>query len=184
MSFLDGWNPFSAGSSYGLAPNTNYVNQGRSAVRRGVGLDKPGATPGPRNMYGIDTTSSTYAGDTYAALTRDQWQTYVSTFVPLENQLIDYATDPNKPMEAMAKVSQNVQSAFDMQQGATKRQLGGLGVSLNADETAAQERSFGLSKALADVGAQNMAGALTRQRQQAILGNPAPQAATSAITGG
>jgi len=149
-----------------------------------LGRNKPSGLTGINNAYGIDTGSKTYAGDTYAALTRDQWQTYVSTFVPLENQLIDYATDPNKPMEAMAKASQNVQSAFDMQQGATKRQLGSLGVSLNADETAAQERSFGLSKALADVGSQNMAGALTRQRQQAILGNPAPQAATSAITGG
>lgn len=51
-------------------------------------------------------------------------------------------------------------------------------MSLNADEQQAQQRSFGLSKSLADVGAQNMAGAITRQRQQSILGNPAPQATT------
>lgn len=148
------------------------------------GANKPSGLTGVTNMYGIDTGSKTYAGDTYAALTRDQWQTYVSTFVPIENQLIDYATDQNKPLEAMAQASKNVNSAFTMQEGASKRQLSGLGVELNADEEAARSRSFGLSKSLADVGAQNMAGALTRQRQQAILGNPAPQAATSAITGG
>ena len=60
------------------------------------------------------------------------------------------------------------------------RRLGGLGVSLTADEQQAQQRSFGLSKSLADVGAQNMAGAITRQRQQQILGNPAPTAASTA----
>ena len=175
------WQPIQGryDTNHDIAASTRrWVDTNVFGMNRGNGLT------GVTNMYGIDTGSKTYAGDTYAALTRDQWQTYVSTFVPIENQLIDYATDKNKPAEAMAEASKNVNSAFDMQQGTTKRQLGGLGVELNPDEQAAQTRSFGLSKSLADVGAQNMAGALTRQRQQAILGNPAPQAATSAITGG
>jgi hypothetical protein len=114
------------------------------------------------------------ASDIYAALTREQWQNYVSTFVPIENQLIQFATDPNKPLEAMAEASRDVNAAYAAQQGAMQRRLSGLGVSLTADEQAAQQRSFGLSKSLADVGAQNVAGALTRQRQQSVLGNPAP----------
>ena len=57
-------------------------------ANRGNGLT------GVTNQYGVDLGSKTYAGDTYAALTRDQWQQYVSTFVPLENQLIDFATNP------------------------------------------------------------------------------------------
>lgn len=122
--------------------------------------------------------ASTYASDTYAALTRDQWANYVSTFVPIENQLIKYATDPNKPLENMAEASRDVNAAYDAQVGATERRLSGLGVSLSPDEQAAQQRSFGLSKSLADVGAQNVAGAMTRARQQSILGNPAPQGAT------
>jgi len=130
--------------------------------------------------YGLDPNSKTYAGDTYAALTRDQWNTYVSTFVPIENQLIAYATDTSKPLEAMQEASQDVNAAYTAQQGATQRRLRGLGLTLDADEQAAQARSFSLSKSLADVGAQNVAGALTRQRQQSILGNPAPQSATSA----
>ena len=72
--------------------------------------------------------------------------------------------------------SRDVNAAYGAQQGATQRRLNALGVSLTGDEQAAQQRSFGLSKSLADVGAQNMAGTLTRQRQQAILGNPAPTA--------
>ncbi len=127
------------------------------------------------NILGRNRTPpSTAASDAYAALTREQWLNYVSTFVPIENQLIDYATDPNRPLEAMKEASADVNAAYTAQQGALQRRLGGLGVSLTPDEQAAQERSYGLSKSLADVGSQNMAGALTRQRQQAILGNPAP----------
>ena len=126
---------------------------------------------------------STYAGDTYAALTREQWQNYVSTFVPLENQLIDYATDAGKPLEAMAEASADVESSFAMQEGALDRRLRGQGVSLNADEQSARTRSFGLSKALADVGAQNIAGQLTRERQMSVLGNPAPQSNATAAGG-
>ena len=127
---------------------------------------------------------STYASDTYAALTREQWANYVSTFVPIENQLIAYATDANKPLAAMAEASKDVNAAYTAQQGATDRRLRGLGVTLTDDEQAAQQRSFGLSKSLADVGAQNVAGALTRSRQQSILGNPAPQGAPTMPTGG
>lgn len=119
--------------------------------------------------------ASTVASDTYAALTREQWANYVSTFVPIENQLIEYATDPNKPLENMAEASRDVNAAYTAQQGATQRRLRGLGVSLTEDEQMAQERSFGLSKSLADVNAQNIAGAVTRDRQAAILGNPAPK---------
>lgn len=137
------------------------------------------------NILGVNKPPpSTYASDTYAALTRDQWANYVSTFVPIENQLIAYATDANKPLENMAAASKSINAAYDAQAGATERRLRGLGVTLTDDEQAAQQRSFGLSKSLADVNAQNIAGALTRNRQQSILGNPAPQSAPGMPTGG
>lgn len=116
------------------------------------------------------------ASATFAALTRDQWANYVQTFVPVENQLIKYATDTSLPGAEMAKASQNVQSAFGAQEGATQRALSGLGVTLSADEQAAQKRSFGLSKSLADVQAQNMTGDVVRARQQSLLGSPMPSA--------
>lgn len=114
------------------------------------------------------------ANDMFAALTRDQWSTYVSTFIPIENQLIKYATDTTLPGQKMAQAGQMVNQAFTQQEGATARRLKGLGVDLSPDEQAAQQKQFGLSRALADVQAQNLAGDLTRQRQQSILGNPAP----------
>lgn len=127
------------------------------------------------SAYGINPNSKTYANDTFAAITREQWNNYVNTFVPIENQLIKYATDPTVVSDAMKDASTGVNQAFDAQQGATQRKLKGLGVTLSGDEQAAQTRSMGLTRGLADVQAQNTARDLTVQRQQSILGSPAPQ---------
>lgn len=130
----------------------------------GTGLTKPFTAP---------ITGS--ANDLYAQYTRDQWANYVNTFIPIENQLIKYATDTSLPGQKMQEASQNINSAYAQQAGATARRLEGLGVTLSPDEQAAQQKQMGLSKSLADVQAQNVAGDVTRQRQQSILGNPAPQ---------
>lgn len=149
-----------------LSDPTGGIRTGVDATRRTAGL-----------LGGGRAAGSTYAADTFAALTRDQWATYVSTIVPLENQLIDYATDIARPDQAMADASTRVSAAFDAQQGAADRRLRGLGVTLDADEQAAQRKSYGLARSLADVGAQNLARDLTVRRQQSVLGNPAPQGA-------
>jgi hypothetical protein len=127
------------------------------------------------NLFGVPQGSKTYAGDTYAALTRQQWADYISTFVPIENQLIDYATNRSVVSDAMAEASRDVNASYDAQEASTGRRLKGLGITLSPEEQAAQKRSYGLSRSLADVGAQNTARDLTTRRQQSILGNPAPQ---------
>jgi len=108
-------------------------------------------------------------------MTRDQWANWVGTFMPLQNKLLEYATDPSTVSNAMAEASENVNDAFAAQQGITQRRLAQQGVSLSADEQGAQDRAFSLTKSLADVHAQNTARDLTKQRQQSIMGNPAPQ---------
>jgi hypothetical protein len=137
-----------------------------------------GAAAGGRallgSMGGKDSTQGTSASDLYAQLTREQWANYVNTFVPIENALIKYATDTTLPGQEMAKASADVNAAYTQQAGATARRLRGLGVTLSPEEQAAQQKQYGLSKSLADVQSQNVAGDLTRQRQQSILGNPAP----------
>lgn len=153
-------------------------NLGVQALHDPTGGIFTGADATKRALNGLrggGSRGSTYAADTFAALTRDQWATYVSTFVPLENQLIDYATDTTRPDQAMADASARVNAAFDAQAGSTDRRLRGLGVTLDADEQAAQRKAYGLSRSLADVGAQNLARDLTVRRQQSVLGNPAPQ---------
>lgn len=141
------------------------------------GINPTPANPqGSNNLFGINRSSKTYAGDTYAALTRQQWADYVKTFVPIENQLIEAATDPTAVSRAMTEASQNVQEGFASSEAATGRRLRGLGITLSADEQRAATRATGLAKSLADVQAQGLARDLTTRRQQQILGNPAPQA--------
>jgi hypothetical protein len=130
------------------------------------------------NAFGVNYGSKTYAGDTFAALTRQQWADYTQNFVPLENQLIDYATDPGVVKSAMSKASATVNQSFDAQEASTARRLKGLGIALSPEEKAAQARSAGLARSLADVQAQNLTRDMTERRQQSVLGNPAPSAVT------
>jgi hypothetical protein len=140
------------------------------------GGGKASAQP-QNNIFGVSAGSKTYAGDTFAALTRAQWADYTQNFVPLENQLIQYATDPNVVSDAMKKSSTEVNQSFDATQASADRRLKGLGVTLSPEEKQAQTRSYGLARSLADVQAQNLTRDLTMRRQQAVLGNPAPSAA-------
>jgi hypothetical protein len=141
-----------------------------TTLEKATGLFKPSTLFG-----GGGGGSKTYASDTYAAMTRQQWSDYITTFVPLENQIIQYASDPAVVSNAMAEASGDVTRSFKAQEASTERRLKGLGVTLSPEERASQQRSFGLSKSLADVQAQNMASELTTRRQQSVLGNPAPQ---------
>lgn len=121
------------------------------------------------------------AANTFAALTRQQWQDYVATYVPIENKLIEYATDSTQPAKAMAEASENVTNAFSAQQSDFARQMKGLGTTLTADETAAQTRAAGLSKSLADVQAQNQAQAATKELQYGLLSGGSSGASSAAI---
>lgn len=127
-----------------------------------------------QNPYGIDPGAKDFAGQNYAALTRDLWAQWTTNFLPFENDLIEYASNPQVVADAQANASEQVGLAFDAQRGASQRRLKGLGLELDADEQRAADRSYGLTRSLADVTAQNVAGAQTRSRQQNILGNPVP----------
>ena len=92
----------------------------------GTGLPAaPSSFPSGDSPYGFDPNSKNYANDTYSAVTRDQWSNYVNTFVPIENQLISYATDPTQPAQAMAAASTGINQAFDAQAGSTQRRPAG-----------------------------------------------------------
>lgn len=126
------------------------------------------------NPYGIDPGAKDFAGQNYAALTRDLWAQWTTNFLPFENDLIEYASNPQVVADAQANASEQVGLAFDAQRASSARRLKGLGLTLDEDEQRAADRSYGLTRSLADVTAQNVAGAQTRTRQQNILGNPVP----------
>lgn len=114
------------------------------------------------------------AQETFAALTRAQWDEYLTQYVPMENLMINYATDPNAVNEAVTSARRDVGMSFDAQQGSNERRLRGLGLTLNGDEQRAADRSTGLARSLADVSTANLVGDRVRERQQSLLGNPAP----------
>lgn len=141
-----------------------------------AGLNIPSGIPNfNASPYGVDPRAADFAGQNYAALTRDMWAQWTTNFLPFENDLIEYSSDPEVVTRAQEQASQNVAYSFDAQQQSTQRRLRGLGLTLDADEQKAADRSYGIARSLADVTAQNVAGARTRERQQNVLGNPAPQ---------
>jgi hypothetical protein len=120
-----------------------------------------------------------YSQQTYAALTRQQWDDYLRNFVPLENILIDYATDPQTVNDAVMQARTDVANSFEAQQGTQERRMRGLGISLDAQEQAAVDRRTGLARSLADVSAANLTTERVQDRQQALLGQPAPNVRAS-----
>jgi hypothetical protein len=138
---------------------------GRDYTRGNLGLGK--SAPGG---------SSTSASDTYAALTRAQWNDYLTQIgVPQENKLIKYATDPTVVSDAMTEAGADVNDAFDRQGAANQRRLSGLGLTLSPEEQVVSDRSSKLARSAADVQAQNSARDQTIARQQTIIGNPSPR---------
>jgi hypothetical protein len=148
---------------------------GQSQAAPTPGVQAPSAYGASINTFGFDPSAKDYASQTFAALTRQQWADYVANYVPYENKLIEYATDPNVVTNAMTEASGDVNTAFDRIGNVNNMRLKGLGLSLNADEQHASDRTLGLARSAADVQGQNSARDVTRARQQSILGNPAPE---------
>lgn len=113
----------------------------------------------------------------FESMTRQQWANYISTFAPLENKLIDTAMSVDAVPNAMRDAQADVESAYASSTASTDRRLRGQGITLDADQQLARTKATGISKALADVRAQSLARDLTTNRQQTILGNPAPNLA-------
>lgn len=128
----------------------------------------------PRSSTGDLAPLTANAQDTFASLTRQGWKDYMTQFMPLENLLIDYASDPLEVTKSMQRASQSVSTQFDAQQGITERGLRGRQITLSPDEKAAAGRESSLTRSLADVQAQNVAGQQTLARQRSILGQPLP----------
>lgn len=137
----------------------------------GLGLQMPQAATGTTSAPAGRPLS---AQETFAALTRAQWDQYLSDYVPIENLMINYAMDPNAVGSAVAEARRGVAQSFDAQQAANQRRLRGLGLTLDPEEQRASDRSTALARSLADVSAANLTADRVRERQQSLLGNPAP----------
>lgn len=131
------------------------------------------ANPGAASM-GLNPNSKNFAQNAFAAITRQQWDDYLTNYVPMENRMIDYATDETKPQDMSYLAGRGVGAAFDQQRESTDRRLAGMGLQLTDEERGAVDKQSRLSESLATVGAMNNARDATMQRQQSIMGAPAP----------
>ena len=137
----------------------------------------------PRSATGGLAPLAGSAQDTFAGLLRQSWQDYMSQFMPLENLLLDYAMDPKEVTRSMERASESVGTQFAAQEGITERGLRSRQITLRPEEKAAADRESSLSRSLADVQAQNIAGQQTLSRQRSILGQPMPTVEVPAALG-
>lgn len=114
------------------------------------------------------------ASDAFAQMTRDMWAAWVANFMPIENKLIDYATDVTLPGERAAQAAESVREAFARRQRPLGRGIHGMPVSPGEAEAAARDRA--ITQSLAEVNAANVARTMTIQRQRGLVGVPMPQA--------
>ena len=109
-------------------------------------------------------------------MTKDQWYSYLNQIgAPQERQLMQFATDPNVVNNAVAEAGADSTAAFDRASLNNDQMLRSLGLTLNADEKKASDRSFELARSLGDVQSREMARRGTVSLQQSVLGSPAPR---------
>jgi hypothetical protein len=123
-------------------------------------------------LFGGGGGSSTYASDKFADMAYGQWQQWVSQFMPVENTLINYASDRTLPSQEAAKAVSGVQSAYGQQAKMQDLTMRTAGIQLNPEERQAFEREKSLSQSLSEVQASNMARQMTTDRQRSTLGVP------------
>jgi len=133
-------------------------------------LSKPGYWL--RNKLHNPQDNTNYAADKFAQLTRDQWNQWVTQFMPVENTLIDYATDVTKPGQMADKAIAGVQGAFAQNSRTSDLQMKTSGLNFTAEERAQVSRDRQLDQSLAEVQAGNSARGVTVDRQRSILGVP------------
>lgn len=159
---------------FNFSPFIPGVNEDKLFGRGGeASFNDPNMQPGA--FMGLNPRSQNFAQNAYAMLTRQQWDDYLTNYVPVENRLINYAMDEDAPVQAAERAGRDIGASFGRQRESTQRRLGGMGLQLTPEEQSAADKSSRISESLATVGAMNNARDATLQRQQSVLGNPSPQ---------
>ncbi|MFM4677093.1 hypothetical protein ACEUD4_01705 [Aeromonas media] len=107
-----------------------------------------------------------YAADTYAKITREQYQDWKTRFYPKQQELMELATNGQLLREQLGRVDENNGNALRSAQQATANRNArmGLGTSSNANDN-----SQGLRMALMTAGTENGLREQERTRQMGIL---------------
>lgn len=106
-----------------------------------------------------------YAADTYAKITREQYQDWKTRFYPKQKELMDLATNGKLLQDQLGRVDGNSANALRSAQQATANRNARMGVTAPN----AQDNSQGLRMALMTAGTENGLREQEQARQMGIL---------------
>ena len=107
-----------------------------------------------------------YAADTYAKITREQYQDWKTRFYPKQQELMGLATNGQLLREQLGRVDENNANALRSAQQATANRNARMGVNTGSN---ASNNSQGLRMALMTAGTENGLRDQEQARQMGIL---------------
>ncbi len=119
---------------------------------------------------GRDPASKTFASDTWADISRLQWEDYDKRFIPQEDQLIGMMTYNNPELvgESVAKSSSAAGKGFDMASRMTDQHRARYGMAMSRGEAQHRQRTNQGQRTAAVVGAENQARQRLQERNREI----------------
>ncbi len=107
-----------------------------------------------------------YAADTYAKITREQYQDWKTRFYPKQQELMGLATNGQLLRDQLGRVDQNNQHSLAAAKQATDNRMARMGVATSQN---ANDNSQGLRMALMTAGTENGLREQEQTRQMGIL---------------
>lgn len=107
-----------------------------------------------------------YAADTYAKITREQYQDWKNRFYPKQQELMEMATNGQLLRDQLGRVDQNNQHSLAAAKQATDNRMARMGVATSQN---ANDNSQGLRMSLMTAGTENGLREQEQSRQIGIL---------------
>ncbi len=107
-----------------------------------------------------------YAADTYAKITREQYQDWKTRFYPKQQELMGLATNGQLLRDQLGRVDQNNQHSLAAAKQATDNRMARMGVATSQN---ANDNSQGLRMSLMTAGTENGLREQEQSRQMGIL---------------
>lgn len=137
----------SGGASRPPKPGDNY---------RWVATGGKNAEPGQGRWVKIKTKSKS-PSDTLADIVNESQEIYENDFLPVEEQLIEDATDPNSGQTAAQTALDDSTAAFNRQEAQFERGIQRTGGSVSTAQREKLDQQKGLARATSTIGAANLA---------------------------
>ena len=139
----------------------NYADKKRDSIaaQQAYGFSSPPPLQGSDN----------YAKDTYAWITRENYEDYQNRFLPHEQQLLDAVTGRQLLDERLSQININEHNAFQSTRGATQRRERRYGVLNDQRQDSANEVANHLARSSAVDSAQNQTRQAVQDRNMAMI---------------